>query len=89
MGNRFYCENSLLSLSKRKETGDLYRMGERNGTVASKQALGDGGRTLRKGSCRYQHRWDAALRLTSSEETGTEVKEKDVFVFELANHDVV
>ena len=30
---------------------------------------------------------DAAVRPTSSEETGTELKEKDVFVFELANDD--
>ena len=28
------------------------------------------------------------MRLTSSEEIGTELKEKDVFVFELANDDV-
>ena len=64
-------------------------MGERTGTVSSKQALSDRGRTLRKGSCLYKHRWDAAVMLTSSEETGTKVKEKDVFVFELANDDVV
>jgi len=50
----------------------------------------DGGRALRNGSCRYKHRWDAAVRLTSSEdtETGGE-KEMNVFVFELANDDVV
>jgi len=50
----------------------------------------DGGRALRNGSCRYKHRWDAAVRLTSSEETETGgEKEVDVFVFELANDDVV
>jgi len=33
----------------------------------------DGGRALRNGSCRYKHRWDAAVRLTSSEETETDL----------------
>ena len=31
----------------------------------------DRGRTLRNGNCRYKKRCDAAVRLTSSEETGT------------------
>ena len=38
-----------------------------------------------KESCQDKHCWDA-VRLASSEKTGTEVKKKkDVFVFELAN----
>ena len=32
-------EKSILSVLKLKETGYLYDMGERNGTVVSKQAL--------------------------------------------------
>ena len=36
-----------------------------------------------------KHRWDAAVRPTWSEETGTKVEEKDLLVFELANDDVV
>ena len=48
----------------------------------------DGGLALRKGSGRYKYCWDAAVRPTWSEETRTEVEEKDLFVFELANDDV-
>ena len=35
-----------------------------------------------------KHRWDAAVRLTSSEETGNKAKKNDIFIFELANDDV-
>lgn len=37
-------ENGLLSVLKRKEKVDLYDMGERNGTITSKQALNAGTR---------------------------------------------
>ena len=49
----------------------------------------DGGLALRKGRGRYKYCWDAAVRPTWSEETGTKVKEKYLFVFGLANDDVV
>ena len=41
LGDRFCCENDLSSVLKRKEKVNLYDMGERNGTFASKQTLID------------------------------------------------
>ena len=60
------------------------------GSLFRSRVLFDGVRALRNGSCRYKHRWDATVRLASSEETETGGgKENVVFVFELANDDVV
>ena len=65
LGDRFCCENNALSVLKRKGKGDLY--GERNGTVASQQAL-----RIIDGESFYATEWNSLSRDTKFVLSGDE-----------------